>query len=217
MTWVATGLFIAGVILTTYNTMETQKRQDNQATNAVQNQARRQRIADDRVNKGVDELAASNAQDERRQAMDSYLGALKSSKRSATVGPVPGGGAAFQEAANDANAQTDASGRQTAGLMATMESAGTQRMNEGFGYGRLATDVALIGRQAEGDAFVDQLKLNAIRRNPWIDMTAGALQGASGAAGGQMSTTGASQPAQTTRAPQIYNKPAGKSAYGTGG
>jgi hypothetical protein len=185
MTWVATGLFIAGVVLTTYNTIETQNRQDRQATAAVQNQARHQRRADAEVDKGVQELAASTAQDERRAARDSYLQALKANQSSAEVGlPAGGGSEAFQSGAKEASAQVQRYGADNAGLMATIEGANSQRLNEGFGYGRLATDLALTARNAEGTAHIDRLRQDSIRRNPWIDMAGSALQGAGGAMAG---------------------------------
>ena len=35
--------------------------------------------------------------------------------------------------------------------------------------GKAATDLSLIGREADGQAYLDKLKYDRIRRNPWLD------------------------------------------------
>ena len=63
----------------------------------------------------------------------------------------------------------------SAGLMSRIDAPGMQRMGEGFSRGHLGTDVGLIAREASGQAFMDDLRLRSIRRNPWIDAAAQAM------------------------------------------
>jgi hypothetical protein len=66
----------------------------------------------------------------------------------------------------------------TAGLMAGIDAPGLQRQGEGFGYGRLATDINLLGRESQGNNFIDELMVNiARRRNPGLDAAAALLSG----------------------------------------
>lgn len=185
MSWVATALIIVGAAVSTYNTIETQNKLDDQAVAGIQQQTRRQREADAKVDTAVQGLEQSSAQDARREALRSYTSALDANKRSSTVGLPEGVGSdAFKEASAGANESVRQYGKTNAGLMATIEGASTQRMNEGFGYGRLGTDLSLIGRQAQGDDFINSLKLRGIQRNPWMDFAAGAASGAGGAMSG---------------------------------
>jgi hypothetical protein len=185
MTWVATAVVLIGAAVTTYNTIETQKRQDDQAVAGIQQQTRRQREADARVDQSVKELEQSSAQDARRQALQSYDAALNANKRSSVVGLPEGVGSdAFKQDSAAANESVKQYGKTNAGLMATMEGAGTQRMREGFGYGRLGTDLNLIGRQAAGDDFINSLKLKGIQRNPWLDFAGGVMTVAGGSFAG---------------------------------
>ena len=185
MTWVATALIIVGAAVTTYNTIETQNRQDEQAVAGIQQQTKRQREADAQVDKTVAGLEQSSAQDARREALKSYTAALDANKRSSTVGLPDGVGSdAFKSASAAANDDVRQYGRTNAGLMATIEGAGTQRRNEGFAYGQLGTDLALTTRKAAGDDFINSLKLQGIQRNPWLDFAGGAMSGAGGAMSG---------------------------------
>lgn len=182
MSWVATAIFLIGSAVTTYNTIETQNRQEDQAVAGVLQQQSRQRQADSKVDKSVQELEQSSAQDERRKALQSYTSALNANKRSSSVGMPEGvGGDAFKSASAAANDDVRQYGMKNAGLMATIEGAGAQRMNEGFGYGKLGTDLNLVGRQAQGDDFINTLKLKGIQRNPWLDFAGGVMTGAGGA------------------------------------
>jgi len=66
-----------------------------------------------------------------------------------------------------------------------------QRQGEAFGYGHLATDIGLIGRESAGQRFIDELRLNSIRRSAGMDLAAGLMGAASGAVGAGASAAGA--------------------------
>lgn len=216
MSWVATALFLVGTAVTVYNNEQTQNRLDDQAVAGIQQQARRQHEADAKVDDAVKELEQSSAQDARREALRSYTAALDANKRSSTVGLPDGVGSdAFKQSAKAANDDVRQYGLKNAGLMSTIEGANTQRMNEGFGYGRLGTDISLIGRQSAGDDFINDLKLKGIQRNPWLDLAAGTATGAAGAmANGSNTSSGLNSTAGGNGSP--YKSSSVNKTYGKG-
>lgn len=191
-TIVALALAAAAAGTSYYNTQQTAKRQDNALATSLTNQAKKQREADAKVNAEVEKVKASTAEDERRQAFSQYMDTLARGKQKADAG-LEGqiGGAAFQSdaaAAKDAVAQY---GAKNADLMARIDAPGLQRQGEAFGYGHLGTDLDLIGREAKGQAFLDELRLRAVRRNAGLDALSSFLGGAaSGAASGGFSGGG---------------------------
>jgi hypothetical protein len=177
-----------------YNTQKTAQRQDNQAALGIQNQSRIQKQADTKVNDAVAKLADSNAASAKEGRLDDYLNVLRRNRSTTEAGLTPViGSDTFKTdaatAANDANSYAD----KTASLMARMDAPGIQRQQEGFDYGNLATDIGLIGRESQGQNFLDQLKLRNIRRNAKIDLASGLLSAAAGgvAAGGASAAGGA--------------------------
>lgn len=174
-----------------YNTQRTARRQDSAAADSIRNQSRIQRQADERVNQEVAELEGSTAADERRQRLGEYMQQLRAGDAGLTAGLTPSiGSDAFREdSAAAADAVRSGAGR-TAGLMSRIDAAGMQRQGEGFGYGRLATDIGLIGRRSRGQEFMDSLRMRSIQRNPWIDAGASVLQSAAGGMGGMGAAAG---------------------------
>lgn len=169
----------------TYNTIQTGRRQDSAAASSIRNQSRLQREADARVNEEVQSLEGSTAADERAERLAQYMDTLRAGDASLTAGLTPGVGSdAFREDSAAAADAVRAGAGRTAGLMSRIDAAQMQRQGEAFGYGRLATDVGLIGRRSQGQAFMDDLRMRSIQRNPWIDAGASVLQGMAGGMGG---------------------------------
>ena len=181
-----------------YNTQQTAKHQDEAAADSIRNQSLLQKQADAKVNDTVHDLQGSTSADAKAQRLDDYLNVLRANKGKQEQGLTPNiGSQTFQTDSTVRAANSDDYAAKTAGLMARMDAPQIQRQNEGFGYGNLATDLNLVGRQAQGQSFLDQLRLNAIRRNAKIDLAssllmsgAGAAYGAGGAAAGGLSTGG---------------------------
>jgi hypothetical protein len=119
------------------------------------------------------------------QRLDDYLNVLRANKGKQEQGLTPNiGSQTFQTDSTARAANSSDYAAKTAGLMARMDAPQIQRQNEGFGYGNLATDLNLVGRQAQGQSFLDQLRLNAIRRNAKIDLASSLLMSGAGAAYG---------------------------------
>lgn len=175
-----------------YETKRTNKRQDQEAASSIQRQGRIQQDADRVVTDQVNQLAASNAADERTQRLDQYVQALRRGRPQANQnGAAPVGGATFAADADAARAAADANAVATAGLQARIDAPQLQRQGEAFDYGRLATDLSLAGRESAGQSFIDQLRMRQIRRRPGMDLAAGLIAAGGQAAGSSIANRGA--------------------------
>jgi hypothetical protein len=170
---------------TAYNTSRTARRQDSAAADSIRNQSRIQRRADERVDQEVQELEGSTAADERQQRLGEYMQTLRAGEGGLTAGLTPAiGSDAFRADSATAAGEVKDYAAKNAGLMSRIDAAQMQRQGEGFGYGRLATDIGMIGRESRGQDFMDQLRMRSIVRNPWIDAGAQVLGGMAGGMGG---------------------------------
>ena len=153
-----------------HNTRQTARRQDQQAAESIRGQGRLQRQADAKVNEQVAQLEASRSADERAQRLDQYYDILRSKRGNLESGLAPGiGSEAFRGDSAAAAQGVQDQAQATAGLMARMDAPQIQRQGEATGFGHLATDIGLVGRQSAGQRFIDDLRLRSIRRNPWLD------------------------------------------------
>lgn len=167
------------------NSERTARKQDRQAAEGIRRQGRLQQQADERVNQQVSDLEGSSSQQARADRQAQYMDTLRRNRASLEGGLTPGvGSETFRDdSARAVEGVHDFAGR-SAGLMSRMDAPGMQRQQESFGYGRTATDLGMIGRESAGDRFLDELRLRAIRRNPWVDMASGiAMSTAGGMAG----------------------------------
>lgn len=175
-----------------YETKRTNKRQDSEAASSIQRQGKIQQEADRAVTDQVNQMAASTAADERTQRLDQYMQALRRGRPQANQnGAAPVGGSTFAADANATRAASDATAAATAGLQARIDAPQLQRQSEAFDYGRLATDLGLIGRESAGQSFVDQLRMRQIRRRPGMDLAAGLITAGGQAAGSAIANRGA--------------------------
>lgn len=193
-TAIALALAAAAAGGTYYNTQNTAKRQDEAAADSIRNQSLLQKKADTQVNDTVQKLQGSTSADANAQRLDDYMNVLRANKGKQDNGLTPSiGSQTFQtDSANRAAGSNDYAAK-TAGLMARMDAPGIQRQQEGFDYGNLSTDLGLIKRDSQGQSFLDQLRLNGIRRNAKIDLASSLAASGAGAAYGAGAGAGASQ------------------------
>lgn len=189
MSWVAVGVGLAlaavGGAVTYENTKSTNRRTDNALADQITNQSIKQREADRKVSDQVKELEGSTSADERTKRLDDYMQTLRASRGNLESGLTPAiGSETFRaDAANDAGDVMKYAG-DTANLMSRIDAAGLQRQGEAFGYGNLATDLNLIGREAQGQNWLDELRVKrAAQRNAGKDALAAFLGGAGSAVG----------------------------------
>jgi hypothetical protein len=174
-----------------YNTRQTARRQDSAAADSIRNQSRRQRDIDAKVNENVKKLEGSNAADERAEALQSYADQLRRKQAMAGAGLDGPGGSAFQSDAAIAEQGVSDYGATNAGLLSRIDAPTMQRQGEARDVGFLGTDINLESRAAQGQSFIDDLRLRAIRRNPWIDAAATAASAYAGSMGGGAAMGGA--------------------------
>lgn len=168
------------------NSERTARKQDQQAAQGIQRQGRLQRQADERVNQQISDLEGSSSQQARAERQAQYMDTLRRNRASLEGGLTPGiGSETFRDdSARAVEGVHDFAGR-SAGLLSRMDAPGMQRQDESFGYGRTATDLGMIGRESAGDRFLDELRIRAIRNNPWVDAASQAAMGYASGMGAQ--------------------------------
>lgn len=177
---------VAAAGVSAYNTNQTAKKQDRATAEKIRRQGQKQREADARVNASLDEAAASNAAGDRAAALNEYVAQVRANRGNMTAlgnqaGRVSG---AFEDAANDAAMGVAAETGDRAELMATQDGATRMRDRENRGQVRLGGDLGLIRREADGLAYLDDMRIRNIRRNPWLDFASAALGALAGAGAG---------------------------------
>lgn len=194
-TYVAMAAMAAAAAANAYNTNRTMKKQDAAAADAIRNQSKIKKEHDARINEEVQKLGNSTMEDSRAKRMDQFMQQLGRNRAGVTASLTPQFGSdAFVADSNAAAEGVLAEAGDTAGLLARMDAPGMQRQVEGNSYGHLATDTELAKRRSQGQQFMDDMRLRAIRRNPYIDLGAGILSaiGSSGLGmGGSSGDSGA--------------------------
>lgn len=187
--WIPAVIAAVGAGASAKNTYDTAKRTDNEAAAGIAAQAQKQRQADSRVNQEVQQLQASSPEQERANATNQFMDQLRRTRgEQYDTGSAGATSGAFKT--DTANAATNVAdfGKTQADQLARISAPSRQRSNEQISFGRLGSDLGGIGRAANGDAFLSQLRLRGIQRNPWVDAGAGVAQGV---AGGMAQTGGA--------------------------
>lgn len=175
------GILAASAGLKVYNSAQTAKKQDRALATSIRNQAGKQRQADARVNDEITKLEGSTAENQRVKNLTAYTDALRKRAGEMTAGLTPAiGSAAFQSDAAGAVDGVKRYADDSAGLMARIDAPAYQRRDEATGYGKLATDIGIISREADGQAFLDKLRLDRIRENPWLNALADIGMGVAG-------------------------------------
>lgn len=169
-----------------YNTRQTEKRQDRALAEKIRQQSKKQQEADARIAETLTGLQGSNPAVERAQALADYVAQVRANAAGMGALGQQGGAVsdAYARAAEDAAmGVSDYIGGQ-AELMARQDAAGRQREREGRTVAGLGTNLGLIEREARGQAMLDDMRVNSIRRNPWLDAASavlGAMAGGMGA------------------------------------
>lgn len=173
------GILAASAGLKLYNSAQTIKKQDRALAASIRNQSTKQRAADARVNEEITKLEGSTAENQRVKNLNAYTDALRKRAGEMTAGLTPAiGSAAFQTDAAGAVDGVNRYADENANLMARIDAPAYQRRDEATGYGKLATDIGVISREADGQAFLDKLRLDRIRENPWLNALADIGMGA---------------------------------------
>lgn len=170
-----------------YQADQTAKRASAETIRGIEAQNTRQRQADQAVAAQVADMAASNPAAARAEATDAFLQQLRAVEPQARGDEgVLGGTGRFEGELRDVRDTLRDRGATQAGIAGRIAAPGLQREREMTGLNDLATSIGAIANSAQGDAFLNQLRLSGIRSNPWVTaglQTLGAA-GSSVAAGG---------------------------------
>ena len=183
-TAVALGGLALGAGANYVNTRQTQKAQDRELSRQIQQRSQLQGQADSAVSRLLASRAASDGAGERRVAESQYLDRVRQAQGAATAGLQQVGGVsdAYRQSANDAALGIGDYGATAANLMARIDAPTQQRQREAIESAQLGADLGLLSRRAQGQDYLGQLRLQNIRRNPWLDAFSQAANGASMAA-----------------------------------
>lgn len=176
------------------NTRRTERRQDRALADKTRRQGQKQREADARVNATLDTMARSRPHSDRAAALSEYVAQVAANRgnMAGAAGQAGRTSDAFADAASDAALGVAAETSERAGQMSIQDGAGRQREREGRDQVRLGGDIGLIRREADGLAYLDDMRIRNIRRNPWLDAAASVLGGMAASGVGVKSAPGGS-------------------------
>ena len=198
MSWLALGITLLGAAASAYNTQQTAKKQDRALAAQIKQQGKKQQQASAKISEALAAQAQSDAVDEQAQQMDSYLTTLRQGQQNAGLNTGPGGfSEEYRRGTAEAGEQIGEYGTGRAGLLSRIDAPRLQRQNEGILFDTLGNELRMIGREASGQNYLDQLRLNSIRRDPWLD----ALSGVATSYGGSMAGRGGVSSPETTGMP----------------
>jgi len=184
--WVPLALSALGAGASYYNTQQTAKKQDNALAQQIRNQQNLQHQADARTAQMIQQQGQQTDTKEKAAGLAANQAVLQANAGQAQkVFQVPGAvSQAYQTAGANAAQGITNFGNQQADLQSSINAPSQQRQNNRVNIDNYGNDLGLIARKASGQNFLDQLKLQSVRRNPWIDVGSGLLNGAAGAYGG---------------------------------
>lgn len=179
-----------------YNTVDTQRRQDNALTEQLRRDAVNQDKADQAVNQLITQRASSTDDAEKQSTLDQYLNATRATQDTATSGLQQAGATsdAYKASGADASLGIQDYSNKLAGLMSRIDAPALQRQREAQESAQFGSNLGLLSRNAQADDFLAQLKLRGITRNPWIDagsQLVGGLAGGLASGAGSAATTAA--------------------------
>lgn len=183
-TAIALALAAAAAGTSYYNTQQTTKRQNQATIESIKNQRGIQDEANAKVQRVLSDVEASSPTGERERAAGEYLKQVQLAQQVARQGLSQRGlSDEYDEGAAQAGDKAQDYATMIGGLMSRIDAPTNQRTREGFTFGDLSTDVGLTQAKSRGQQWVDALKLKGIRRNPYLDAAAAAMNGASSYAG----------------------------------
>ena len=170
-----------GGLVSAYGANQQARQQDKIAAQGIRNQAARQREADALVNQTIRQQQQSGPEGYQRSALDEYMQQLQRTAGAATQGLNPAGAVSnrFADAATAAAGDIGDYGTNRAGILSRIEAPMRQRDAEGISFGRLNSDLNPIRMGSQSDEYLNRLRMQNVRQNPWMGVISGALGSAS--------------------------------------
>lgn len=174
MPYIAIGAALLSAGLGYYNNEQTAKRQDNTLAASLRQQAALQRQQDAKTSQLIQKTAQSTPAASKGALLESFRKQLLAAQGNADR-PLGQAGAvsdAYTKAANDAASGISQYGDTNARLLSSIDAPGLQRQAEAANLSRYGTGLNEIKRQSAADQMLAQMRLGAIRPNPWITAVA---------------------------------------------
>lgn len=166
--WVPAVLAAVGTGVQANEMRRAEKNADETAAQGIRLQAGKQRDADVRVAQEVSSLEGSSPEKSQRAATDAFMQQLQRTRAAAQGGDQMGATSnAFEADSGRATADIDSYGRGRAGVLGRINAPALQRIDENVSRTRAGTDLGLIGRAANADQFLTQLRLQSTQPNQW--------------------------------------------------
>lgn len=185
MSWVAVAVAAAAALTTAYNTRQTAKKQDAALAEGIRQQAKIQKRGNQQISDSLSKLEKSRSGTEQAGALEQYRQALRGTDAQARSGQaVEGLSDAYDEATRAGTATAQGNVGNIADLLSRIDAPNLQRQREGIGVADLGLNLSTLGRDARGADFLARMKAQNIRRNPWLDAAAAAMNAYAGGGGG---------------------------------
>lgn len=181
---------------TIYNTNRTARKADEAAAAGIRSQAATQRKATSRVDEALAQIGKSSPDQAQASALQQYQQATRGTEQQARAGQAIEGLSKAYDAATQAG-QGNVAGKigTIADLLSRIDAPALQRQQEAFVQGNLGSALDVLGKESQGQNFLTGLKVNAVRRSPYIDAFAAGLNAAAknyaATSGGGRTTYGA--------------------------
>lgn len=181
MSWVAVAVAAAAALTTAYNTRQTAKKQDAALAEGIRQQAKIQKRGNQQISDSLSKLEKSRSGTEQAGALEQYRQALRGTDAQARSGQaVEGLSEAYDEATRAGTATAQGNVGNIADLLSRIDAPSLQRQREGIGVADLGLNLSTLGRDARGADFLARMKAQNIRRNPWLDAAASAMNAYAG-------------------------------------
>jgi hypothetical protein len=185
MSWVITAIAVSAAA-GAYQNNRVAKAQDRIAAQGIKTQAANQRKINQRVNNEIESIGRSSPDSARQVAGQQYIDQIRRVMGNANQGlAVKGLSSDFDQLAGESAANANDYAGTIAGLMSRIDAGTGQRRAESNSFGNLGMDLDVFGKQVQGDQYLNNLLLRGVRRDPYLDVAAGAASGwATGKAAG---------------------------------
>jgi hypothetical protein len=167
-----------GVGVNQYNTNQTEKKTRNELSRQLANSAERDKQGKALVDATLAKQRASGPEAVQADSLDDYMSQLRKTQGLASGGLSQVGDVSdrYAEDATAANADIFNTSAARADMLSRIDAPQLQRQDEGIAFGRLASDIGQLQSKAEGDRFLNDLRLRlASKRNAAMDAAGSAL------------------------------------------
>lgn len=167
-----------GTGATVYSQQAAQAKQDREAAAGIMRQRALSDQAQTKVAKNIQDLNASNPDQDIQTRQSTYMDALRRSQGASKALPNVGGASSrFAEDVGAAQTENATNAGVQANLQARIDAPGIQRQREAVNSANTVSDLSLLGGQSAGQDYLTRLRMSAIKPNPWISGAGQLAQG----------------------------------------